>query len=244
MGKELIFGENVLIEAIKNKVVLEEVLIEDTKTKTYEHIILSLRKEYPTLDVKYVNKKEIDKLCQRNHQGILGYMESFKYKDIDEALEECAHKKNAFFLILDHLEDPQNLGAIIRTAHCGNVEGIIIPENRSSQVNSTVIKVSCGAVFQLPIIRVTNINTTMAKMKEKGFWIFGADMDGKNNIFDMDHQGKSAIVIGNEGKGISQSVLKNCDDTFYIPQKKNFSSLNASVAAGIIIYDVYRKIGD
>ena len=154
-------------------------------------------------------------------------------------LEEITNDENAVVLILDHLEDPHNLGAIIRTSEAAGVNGIIIPKDRSVSVNSTVMKTSAGALENMKIVMVTNLNQAIKDLKEKGFWIVGTDMEGQD-FKEIDYSGKIGVVIGNEGNGMSSSVSKSCDFIAQIPMYGKINSLNASVAAGIMIYEVIR----
>jgi 23S rRNA (guanosine2251-2'-O)-methyltransferase len=170
------------------------------------------------------------------HQGIILDIEDYNYVDIDE----LTNLENPLLVILDHLEDPHNLGAIIRTCEAAGVDGIIIPKDRSVEVNGTVYKTSVGTVDSVKIARVTNIVNTMNDLKKQGFWITGTDMEG-TNYKEIDYKGKCVIVIGNEGKGMSKRVLDNCDFIATIPMYGKTNSLNASVASGIIIYEAVQN---
>ena len=179
---------------------------------------------------------------EQNHQGVIAIVPPYDYCDVEDILEE-AKKKNEdpFILILDGIEDPHNLGSIIRTAETAGVHGIIIPKRRSASVNSTVSKVSTGAVEYMKIARVTNLNDTIKKLKEAGVWVCGTDMNTKIEYTKQDYNMPLAIVIGSEGFGISRLVKENCDFLVKIPMKGKITSLNASVSAGIIMYEVVRK---
>ena len=177
-----------------------------------------------------------------SYQGVIALVPPFEYCDIDDILKEADNKKeDPFLLILDGIEDPHNLGAIIRTAETAGVHGVIIPKRRAASVNSTVNKVSAGAVQHMKIARVNNINETISKLKEKGIWIYGTDMNTDTYYYNQDMKGPIAIVIGGEGFGISRLVKENCDFLVKIPMKGKITSLNAAVSAGIIIYDVVRQ---
>ena len=173
-------------------------------------------------------------LANKNHQGIVLDIYDYEYKDIDECLNDD------FVVILDHLEDPHNFGAIIRTCECAGIKHIIIPKDRSVRVNETVIKVSSGAISHVDIVMVSNLVNAINKLKKSNFFVYGADMDGKN-YQEYDFSGKKVLIIGNEGKGISQIVSENCDEIISIPMKGNINSLNASVSAGILIYGMNRN---
>ncbi len=186
--------------------------------------------------VQIVDRFFLDRLCNGVHQGIAIEVEDFQYSDIYEYLE----RDSCTFILLDHLEDPHNLGAIIRTCEAAGIDGVIIPKNRSVEVNATVIKTSVGTVEHVPVFQVTNLVDTISLLKKHGFWIVGTDMDGQD-YKTIDYRGKTVLVIGNEGKGISDLVRKNCDFIAFIPMYGQVNSLNASVAAGIMIYEVVRQ---
>jgi len=186
--------------------------------------------------VEFVDKSFLDKLCTGVHQGIALEVEDYQYGDIYDFLE----KEKCTFILLDHIEDPHNLGAIVRTVEAAGLDGVIIPKNRSVEVNATVIKTSVGTVEHVPIFQVINLNDTIRLLKEHGFWVVGTDMNGQD-YKTIDYRGKTVIVIGNEGKGMSDLVRKNCDFIASIPMYGTVNSLNASVAAGILIYEVVRQ---
>ncbi len=174
-------------------------------------------------------------------QGILAYGESFSYRNPEDFLESLSKSQGCLVVVLDHLEDPHNLGAIIRTALCAGAAGIVIPDDRSVRVTQTVLKVSAGAAFHLPIVKVSNIATYLKKMKEEGFWVYGADMAGPSGLYETALSGRIALVAGNEGKGISPLVKKSCDVLISIPQEGPLGSLNVSVATGLILYEAMRQ---
>lgn len=178
----------------------------------------------------------------RNHQGVIALVPPFEYVEVDDILEEARKRKEEpFILILDGIEDPHNLGSIIRTAETAGVHGIIIPKRRAAGVNSTVAKTSAGAVEYMKIARVNNINDTIRELKDKGIWICGTDMQTDTVYYNQDYKMPIAIVIGNEGKGMSRLTKENCDFLVKIPMKGKISSLNASVSAGIIMYEVVKS---
>ena len=198
-----------------------------------EWIISALQKR--NVWIEYKDKYELDRLASGNHQGIILSVPDYEYCQLDDLIV----KEDPLLVILDHVEDPHNLGAIIRTCEAAGVDGIILPKNRSVEVNATVMKTSAGALEYVKIAQVTNIAQTMKELKRKGFWIVGTDMDG-TNYSDIDYKGKMALVIGNEGKGMSRIVKENCDFIASIPMIGKINSLNASVAAGIMIYEAVR----
>lgn len=194
--------------------------------------------------IEYIDKKNLDRVADGgNHQGVVAYVTSYIYKDIEDIFEEAQKKEEApFILILDNLEDIHNFGAIIRTAEAAGVHGIIIPERRSVSVNSSVAKASAGAVEFVNIVKVKNLNDTIRELKSRGLWIYGADMNGEY-YSKADLKGAIGLVIGNEGKGMSRLVKENCDMMLKIPMKGKINSLNASVASGILIYEIVNQRG-
>lgn len=221
-----VFGKNVAMELLKNNKEIHEVFI--YKDFTDKSLIYDLQKR--NINIKFLEKHELDRLVKTNHQGIILNIPDYQYS----SLNEMTSQENAFLVILDHLEDPHNLGAIIRTSEAFGVDGIIIPKNRSVSINSTVMKVSSGALDNVKIAEVTNLSRTINDLKKEDFWIVGTDLQG-DNYSDIDYKGKIAIVIGNEGKGLGRLVKEQCDFIATIPMTGEINSLNASVAAGIII---------
>lgn len=231
-----IYGKNVALETIKDKKKIYKAFV--YKNLKEDNLINYLIKS--NVKIKYLEKYEMDKIIDGNHQGIILDVEDYEYAITSEILK----KENPLIVILDHLEDPHNLGAIIRTCEASGVDGIIIPKDRSVEVNGTVIKTSAGTVNNVKIVRVTNIVNEIKYLKEQGFWITGTDMNG-TNYKQIDYKGKTAIVIGNEGNGMSRLVRENLDFVASIPMYGTTNSLNASVAAGIVIYEAVtqRELG-
>jgi 23S rRNA (guanosine2251-2'-O)-methyltransferase len=225
-----VFGKNAVSELLKNDEKVQKAYIATNFND--QNLILALTKKQ--IDIKKCSKWELDKLEKGNHQGIIIDVPDYKYANINELIKE-----DAFLVILDHLEDTHNLGAIIRTAEAAGVNGIIIPKDRSVSVNGTVMKISAGALEYMKVVQVTNINETIAYLKKQGFWIIGTDMEG-TCYSEIDYKGKIALVIGNEAKGISKLVKQNCDFLASIPMNGKINSLNASVAAGIVIFEANR----
>lgn len=220
----LVWGKNVFNEIDVNKI--RKVYLDRNKEKEY---ISYLKQNKIRYDL--VEKRVLDDMSAKNHQGIVVDIYDYEYKE----LESCFNDE--LVLMLDHLEDPHNFGAIIRTCECAGVKHIIIPKDRSVRVNETVIKVSTGAITYVDIIMVSNLSNAIDKLKNKGFFIYGADMDGKNYMH-VDYADKKVLIIGNEGKGISNIVQQNCDEIISIPMSGKINSLNASVSAGILIYGI------
>ena len=223
----LVWGKNVFNEIDLKKI--RKVYLDKNNAKDYLPLLQTNKIRYDL-----VEKKALDEMGGRNHQGIVVDVYEYEYKDLDECYNDD------FIVILDHLEDPHNFGAIIRTCECAGIKHIIIPKDRSVRVNETVIKVSSGAISYVDIIMVSNLTNAINKLKSKGFFVYGADMDG-NSYVDGDFSGKKVLVIGNEGKGISQIISQSCDEIVSIPMKGNINSLNASVSAGILIYGMKRN---
>lgn len=226
----LVYGKNVAIEVLNSNKYIEKIYLSD---KFDDKNILSLI-ENRNLEVEYLNKKELSRFDKYRHQGIILAVEEFSYSEVEDFILD-----DAKILILDHLEDPHNFGAIIRTAEAAGITGIIIPKNRSVEVNSTVVSTSAGAIENMKIARVTNLADVIKDLKNEGFWIVGSDMDG-DDYQTIDYSGKIALVIGNEGRGISSLVKESCDFIAKIPMHGKINSLNASVAAAILIYEVIK----
>lgn len=227
-----VYGKNVLKEYLGNNQKINNVyLTEGFKDKDILNLI-----EKNNLKYSYLPKNKIDRLVNGNHQGIILDIDDFKYSSLEEALSNI---KNEYPLLvmLDHLEDPHNLGAIIRTSEALGVDGIIIPNKRSISVNGTVIKTSAGAISNIPIIEVSNLVNTMNILKKKGFWFVGTDMNGED-YSTLDYKMPLCLVIGSEGSGMSNLVRKTCDYIVSIPMKGKVNSLNASVASAIVISNV------
>lgn len=222
-----IYGKNVVREAILDGEEIKKVyLVNNFKDEELRSLI-----ERKNIKIEVILKDKMNRMVNGNHQGIVAVMEDYHYESLDEMIKE-----DAFLVILDHLEDPHNFGAIIRTCEAAGVDGIIIPKNRSVSVNPTVIKVSTGAIANVKIAQVTNINQTIEELKKNNFWIVGTDMEG-TDYTQIDYTGSIAIVIGNEGNGLSQLTEKNCDFIAKIPMRGKTNSLNASVATGIVVFE-------
>ena len=235
-------GRNAVIELLESGKDINKLYI--TKGDKHGSInkIIAMAKERKIIVVEK-DKTQMEKMAQNeNYQGVIAIVPPFEYCEVEDILEVAREKEeNPFILILDGIEDTHNLGAIIRTAETAGVHGIIIPKRRAASVNSTVAKVSCGAVEHMKIARVNNISDIILKLKEEGLWICGTAIDAQKYYFDQDLTGPLGIVIGNEGKGVSELVLKNCDFKVKIPMKGKVTSLNASVSTGIIVYEALKQ---
>lgn len=233
---DVISGRNPVSEAIRSGRAIDKVLVaRGEKSGAVVGILAKAREKQ--IPIKEVDKTKLDYISGGStHQGIVAFAAVKEYSTVEDILEYAESKNEApFIVILDEVEDPHNLGAIIRTAECAGVHGIIVPKRRSASLSYTVGKASAGAVEYMRVARVTNISNTIDNLKERGVWIYGADMNG-TNYTECNFSGACAIVIGNEGKGISRLVREKCDVIVSLPMKGNINSLNASVAAGILMY--------
>lgn len=224
-----VFGKNSLKEALNNPEKVKKIyLSENFKDK---EILNSIKEK----NIRYesISSYDLDKIDNKN-QGVMVVLDDFEYTNLSDVLNDN------IIIILDHLEDPHNFGAIIRTAESAGIKTIIIPKDRSVDVNATVMKTSAGALNYINIVRVTNINNTINTLKENGYFIYGADMSG-TDYKKVDYANKVVLIIGNEGNGLSNLVRKSCDEIVSLPMKGKINSLNASVAAGILIYDLISK---
>lgn len=239
---DFVIGKHAAVETLKmadasqkvNKIFLQDGLKAD-----FVHDVLKIAKE-KRLIIQNVPKNKLDLLSDRqNHQGIILAIAPFEYATVDEIFQKAAAKDEApFILILDNLEDPHNLGSIMRTADAVGVHGIIIPKHRAVGLTSTVAKTSTGAIEHVPVARVTNLTQEIKKLKDRGLWIFGTDMAG-TDYRQWDATGPIGLIIGNEGKGLSPIVKKEVDQTLTIPMVGHVQSLNASVAAGVLMYQAF-----
>lgn len=235
-------GRNSVLELLESGRDINKIFISEGERHGSINKIISMAKERKVI-LTEVSKSKLNQMAQtENNQGVIAIVPPFNYCEVEDILEE-AKKKNEepFILILDGIEDPHNLGSIIRTAETAGVHGIIIPKRRAASVNSTVSKVSAGAVEHMKIARVNNINETIKCLKDNGVWIYGTDMQTEKYYYDEDYKGSIAIVIGSEGFGMSRLVKENCDFLIKIPMKGKISSLNASVSAGIVMYEVVKQ---
>ena len=240
--EDQIEGRNAVIELLESEKNINKLYI--TKGEKYGSInrIIALAKKRRIVIVEK-DKKQMDEMAQtENYQGVIAIVPPLEYCEVEDILQYAEEKgEKPFVLVLDGIEDPHNLGAIIRTAETAGVHGIIIPKRRAATVNSTVSKVACGAVEYMKISRVTNISETIKKLKEAGLWICGTSIKAETYYFNQDLKGPIAIVIGNEGKGMSDIVEKNCDYLVKIPMMGKVESLNASVSAGIVLFESLKQ---
>ncbi len=242
MNEQYVVGRNPVIELLKTDKQIDKLYVLKGDLKGSITKIIAMAKE-KNIIIQEVDKKKLDSMAEGNaHQGVAALVTGFEYSTIEQIIDKAKKLgQNPFVILLDGIEDTHNLGAIIRTAECAGVHGIIIPKRRSAMVNQTVYKASAGAVEHTLIASVNNITNAIEDLKDKGLWIYGADMDGESYHFNTPMTGAVGLVIGNEGKGISRLVKENCDVLVKIPMLGNISSLNASAAAAILIYEVVRQ---
>ena len=238
---EQIEGRNAVLEAFRSGKCVDKLFILDGCQDGPVRTIAREARKTDTI-INYVSKERLDQLSETHaHQGVIAQVAAYDYSTVDEILARAEEKGEApFLIILDNVEDPHNLGAIIRTANLAGAHGVIIPKRRAVGLTSTVAKTSAGAINYTPVAKVTNIVRTIEELKEKGIWFVCADMGGET-MYDLDLTGPMGLVIGNEGEGVSRLVREACDFTASIPMKGEIDSLNASVAAGVLAYEIVRQ---
>ena len=234
-------GRNAVLEAFRAGKTIDKLLLQDG---CQDGPIKSILREAAKQDtiVQYVKKERLDQMSRTHtHQGVIAYASAYAYAEVSDILRSAEERNEApFIFILDGIEDPHNLGAIIRTANLAGAHGVIIPKRRASGLTSTVAKASAGAINYTPVAKVTNLTATMEELKKAGMWFVCADMDG-TVMYDLKLTGSIGLVIGNEGEGVSRLVKEHCDMIAAIPMKGNIDSLNASVAAGVLGYEIVRQ---
>ena len=237
----IIEGRNPIIEALKNNRPIEKIMVNKASKEGSIKKILAMAKENKVI-IQEVDRHKLDEMSESHaHQGVIAITSDYRYYDLDEILEiPRQNGEDPFFIILDGITDPHNLGSIIRTADAVGAHEVIIPKRRSVQLTPIVAKASAGAVEYLPVCKVTNIVNTIKTLKENGLWIAAVDMDGQT-FYQQNLGGPLGLVVGSEGEGISRLVKQNCDFTVSMPMSGNVTSLNASVAGGILLYEVYRQ---
>ena len=234
-------GRNAVIEAYRaGKTIDKLFVLEDCKEGSM-NTVLREAKKHDTV-INYVKKERLDQMSETGkHQGVIGYLAAYEYATVDEILDKAREKgESPFVILLDDIEDPHNLGAIIRTANLSGAHGVIIPKHRASGLTATVAKTSAGALNYTPVAKVTNISKTIEELKKEGMWFVCADMGG-TTMYDLDLKGSIGLVIGNEGKGVSRLVKEKCDFVASIPMFGDIDSLNASVATGVLAYEIVRQ---
>lgn len=240
--EDIIIGRNAVIEALKNDSrTIETLYISNNKLEGSINTIVGMAKEKKII-IKEVDKRKLDSMCDgETHQGVIAKVTPFKYCEVSDILDLARERGEApFIVILDEVEDPHNLGSIARTAELFGVHGIIIPKRRSASVTATVYKSSVGAIEHVKVAKVTNLNATIDSLKEEGIWVYGADIRAEEYSYEVDYSGPCALIIGNEGRGISKLTVQKCDKLIKIPMVGKINSLNASVAGGIMMYEVLK----
>jgi len=240
-NKDYIIGKNPVMEALRAERDINKILIAESSQRGQMQQLIQLAKEANVI-VQFVPNKKIDQISDENHQGVLAYVAAYQYAEMDD-LFAAAEKKNEppFFLLLDEIEDPHNLGSIMRTADAVGAHGIIIPKRRAVGLTATVAKASTGAIEHIPVVRITNMARTIDELKERGIWIAGTDASGKQDYRQFDGTLPIGLVIGSEGKGMGRLVRDKCDFLINLPMAGKVTSLNASVAAALLMYEVYRR---
>lgn len=238
----MIEGRNPVLEAIQSGRDINKLMVADGQKEGSIKKIIAKAKEKGIV-ISYVDRQKINGLSQSdNHQGVIAFVAAYDYKDLEDLLNEVQEKEEApFFIILDEINDPHNLGSIMRTADAVGAHGIIIPKRRAVGLTPVVAKTSAGAIEYVPVCRVTNLARTIDTLKERNIWIAGADMTGEQTHFQADFKGAIALVMGNEGQGLSRLVKEKCDFLVNIPMIGKVSSLNASVAASVIMYEIFKQ---
>lgn len=235
----IVDGINVVRELLNSNKKIEKIIAENSTNKDIENLIDKARAS--GVKVEVVDKKDLERIAKAKTQGIIAFIPNFKYATIDDILLQAERKnEKPFIVILDGINDPHNLGAIIRTCECAGVHGVVIPQNRACEVNETVYRTSAGAVVHMNVAMVTNLTRTINELKQKGVWVYALEA-GNKKIYQTDFTYPTAIVVGSEGKGVSRLVLENVDEVVSMDMFGQVNSLNASNASAIAVYEVVRQ---
>ena len=242
--EEWIAGKHPVLEALRSGREINKLLIAESAQKNLIQPIIAEAKKHGVI-IQQVDKRKLDQLVPGvQHQGVVAQAAAYRYAEIEEMLEKAQSKgEDPFLLLLDEIEDPHNLGSILRTAECTGAHGVIIPKRRSASLNATVYKTSAGAVEHVPVARVTNLAQTIETLKKQGIWIAGADAAAEQDVYQSNLKMPLAVVIGNEGKGVGRLIREKCDFLIKLPMRGQLNSLNASVAAGVLMYEIVRQRG-
>lgn len=240
--EEFIGGKHSILEAMKAGRTINKIWIAENAQKALTQPIVAEAKLHGII-VQFADKRKLDTMAEGlQHQGVVAQVAAYDYVEIDDILEAARERgEDPFILILDEIEDPHNLGSILRTADCTGVHGVIIPKRRSVGLTATVSKISAGAVEYVPVARVTNIAQTIDKLKECGVWVAGTDVSAADDVYRSNFAMPIALVIGNEAKGVGRLIKEKCDFLVKLPMQGKINSLNASVAAGVLMYEVVRQ---
>ncbi|MBQ3516871.1 MAG: 23S rRNA (guanosine(2251)-2'-O)-methyltransferase RlmB [Lachnospiraceae bacterium] len=234
-------GRNAVMEAFRSGKCIDKLFVLDG---CQDGPVLSIKREAKKQDtlIRYVNKERLDQMSETGkHQGVIAYAAAYDYAEVEDIMQSAKEKgEDPFILLLDNIEDPHNLGAMIRTAHLAGAHGVIIPKNRAVGLTATVARTSAGALNYLPVAKVTNLAKTIEDLKKEGLWFVCADMGG-TVMYDLNLKGPIGLVIGSEGEGVGRLVKEKCDLVASIPMKGQIDSLNASVAAGVLAYEIVRQ---
>ena len=234
-------GRNAVMEAFHSGKTIDKLYVLDG---CQDGPVLSIKREAKKQDclIKYVKKERLDQMSETGrHQGVIAHASAYHYAEVQEILDNAKEKgEEPFLFLLDNIEDPHNLGAIIRTANLAGAHGVIIPKNRAAGLTAAVARASAGALNYTPVAKVTNLRQTMEELKKEGIWFVCADMGG-TVMYDLNLKGPIGLIIGNEGEGVGRLIKENCDMAASIPMKGNIDSLNASVAAGVLAYEIVRQ---
>lgn len=238
---DYVIGKNAVIETLKSDRELYKLWMAENTVKGQAQQVIELAKKQ-NITIQYVPRKKLDQMVTGQHQGIVAQVAAYEYAELDD-LYQIAEKRNEqpFFIILDEIEDPHNLGSIMRTADAVGAHGIVIPKRRAVGLTTTVAKASTGAIEHIPVAKVTNLSRALDEMKERGIWVAGTDSSAKQDYRQFDGTMPLALVIGSEGKGIGRLIKEKCDFLIKLPMAGKVTSLNASVAASLLMYEVYRK---
>ena len=241
INENIIEGRNAVLEAFRSGKPIDKLFVLDGCQDGPIRTIVREAKKHDTI-LQFVTKERLSQISETGrHQGVIAYAAAYEYADVEDMLRLAESKgEDPFLILLDNIEDPHNLGAIIRTANLAGAHGVIIPKRRAVGLTATVAKTSAGALNYTPVAKVTNLAKTMESLKEKGLWFVCADMGG-TRMYDLDLRGPVGLVIGNEGEGVSRLVKETCDFTARIPMNGDIDSLNASVAAGVLAYEIVRQ---
>lgn len=239
---EIIFGRNSITEALKSGRSINKILVAAGDRQGSVKKILGQAREQKIV-IQEVDPAKLKALVpEGSHQGIVAYVAPIQYSTLDDVLEIAKQRNEPpFLVILDELEDPHNVGAILRTADAAGCHGVLLPKRRTAPITATVAKTSAGAVEYVPIVRIGNVSQTIKTLKEEGIWIVGADMDGTSDYYAANMTGPIAVVVGSEGQGLSRLIKENCDFLVKIPMKGHLTSLNASVACSLLLYEVLKQ---
>ena len=242
MDEFKIEGRNAVTELLKSDKTVNKLMVQKGERQGSINEIIKLAKNKKII-ITEVDKNKLDQLSEtKHHQGVIAFVSPIEYKELDDIFELAKERNEApFILIADEIEDPHNLGALIRSAECAGCHGVIIPKRRAVAVTEVVAKTSVGATEYVPIVRVNNINETIRELKDRGVWIVGTDGSAKVTYYDQDMTGSIAIIIGSEGRGMNKLTLENCDFLVKIPMMGKITSLNASVSGGIVLFEALKQ---